>query len=310
MDRIATLGRADDPAGFAPNVEVARSPDGRFYVSSATFNGQIWVYDSSGQLEARIGREGEAPGEYRGQLILRFRADTLVVLGFSPPRLTLLDPAGSVARLVTLRGRAFDVAARSRDFVLVETAPDAETIRLKLLSNDGADERVLDSGLALDQRSGAWYRHSLAVTPGDTVVALARNEYALAAFDGVGNVVQQLRGERDWPSGPVRSGRRDLRTERAALQMTGVQTAGGVHLRVWAATADRAWRARRPDEDYTASDVYDTVVEVIDLRTGELVARSWFDDLILPIGNSHAQTVRETPEGDRRIDVFEVTFTR
>jgi len=63
----------------------------------------IDAYDAAGARLWRTGREGEGPGEFKGELrIFRYRADSLLAYDWNLRRVTVLDLAGGVARTSTL----------------------------------------------------------------------------------------------------------------------------------------------------------------------------------------------------------------
>ncbi|NNF29148.1 MAG: hypothetical protein HKN73_18125, partial [Gemmatimonadetes bacterium] len=81
----------------------ARLADGEFAVLEQT-PAEVRTFDSAGRFQARIGTEGDGPGEFRtpsGLIVLP--GDTLLVWDGRTRRLTWFSRTGSVARELTVR---------------------------------------------------------------------------------------------------------------------------------------------------------------------------------------------------------------
>ena len=106
---VVRLGHLEDPAGVGSTAQVARSGSGWYAVSSYTFPGEVLVYDSSGQMRRVVGRRGEGPGEFSGEVQLAFdSSDSLHVIALDGSRYSVFTPtfehARSIALPATIRG--------------------------------------------------------------------------------------------------------------------------------------------------------------------------------------------------------------
>lgn len=110
--RTATLelriGSVDDGASILTYVSAMDvAADGRIY-SAHRQESSILVHDRTGERVARIGGEGEGPGEFRGLGAIGFIGDTLWAFDYQLYRASYFTPAGELLR--TLR---VPVTARS-----------------------------------------------------------------------------------------------------------------------------------------------------------------------------------------------------
>lgn len=84
---------------------------------------ELLLFQSDGELKARIGGEGDGPGEFRALAgVLRYRGDSLAAPQYSGLPLGLYDSEGVYARRLT-----FDLSGIDRPFAwvfVVGTLPD------------------------------------------------------------------------------------------------------------------------------------------------------------------------------------------
>jgi hypothetical protein len=96
VEEQVRIGSLDDPEHSLVAVGGVRiAPDGRLYVLQAA-DDQIRVYGADGDLQRRIGRSGEGPGEFGSISGLGFRGDTLYVADRGLNRLSLLTLDGEI----------------------------------------------------------------------------------------------------------------------------------------------------------------------------------------------------------------------
>lgn len=90
------IGSVDDPETILTQVgDMDVLPDGRIY-SAHRQDAAIFVHDRDGDRLARIGREGEGPGEFQGLGALGFLGDTLWAFDFSLSRASYFTPDGEL----------------------------------------------------------------------------------------------------------------------------------------------------------------------------------------------------------------------
>src|SRR5690606_1617267 len=92
-------GAQDDPAAEMLQVSsVVRTDDGRYVVA----NGkplEVRVYDASGQMQRRLGRAGEGPGELRYQAMVRhWPGDSVLAFSSGTNRWMLFSLDGKLVR--------------------------------------------------------------------------------------------------------------------------------------------------------------------------------------------------------------------
>lgn len=113
-DMIASVPRAEivedlrldaDAEDFSVVSRVGVGPDGQILVP-LNQDGQLRIYDASGEELARVGRRGGGPGEFESLALLGFVADTAWVFDIRQPRVTYIDTRGSVLRTLSLPQRA------------------------------------------------------------------------------------------------------------------------------------------------------------------------------------------------------------
>jgi hypothetical protein len=97
---LLSVGSEEDP--LFDVVGAARRPGGGILVGLGS-SGEIRFYGGSGELEARWGRPGEGPGEFRIlQGVGHLAGDTAWAYDFALRRVTLLDPSAGVVEVETL----------------------------------------------------------------------------------------------------------------------------------------------------------------------------------------------------------------
>lgn len=95
---LFTIGqeRADPSELLHQVTELRITPDGGIVIANSG-NHEVVAYGPAGSPKWRIGREGEGPGEFRGDLSLHpVRGDTLVIFDWLLRRSTAVDPEGRV----------------------------------------------------------------------------------------------------------------------------------------------------------------------------------------------------------------------
>ena len=101
-----TLGGADvtGPTQFGNIRGVHVDRRGNLWVADGQ-SGEVRLFRPDGSFWKSVGRRGEGPGEFMGlRLLGSFRGDSVAVWDDAQGRLTVLDPEGDVARVVTYHG--------------------------------------------------------------------------------------------------------------------------------------------------------------------------------------------------------------
>lgn len=91
---------AEEPYALYRVTDAIRLADGRIVVGSSASDDVRW-FDPAGVHIRSSGRTGDGPGEYQSvSLLLRGRADSLLVVDATTRRLSVLDPAGDFVRAI------------------------------------------------------------------------------------------------------------------------------------------------------------------------------------------------------------------
>lgn len=305
---VARLGSINDPAGFGPLAYVAVSSGGSYAVSSATFPGEIFLYSASGAFVRSVGRRGDGPGEFRGQLLLQFDArDSLHVVEFRGDRHTVLRP-GDLAYVrsmqLTTRPTAFTVLYRGGFLLAGPSGTPGSAYALQFLSPEGGRVASADS----DARAHEVPRVVTVGTNGSVWTASAV-EYRLQEWSERGEPLRTLHARREWLQGsPVPT--RLAPQAAPPSQLTGLARDASGLLLVFFAVPDARWAPPVGREAPDPSQMYDTILEVVDPGSGQLMLRHRFEELVIPVKGSLAYVMRSDALGERRIHVLELAVRR
>ncbi len=289
LDEAVRLGDIDDPGTVGPAGQITQLASGDFLVAHWDNGARIMVYGADGRYRESIGRRGEGPGE------------------FSDPGIGKLRPAPGGGAFILDPGtrRITHLAA---DWSLLGTTQIGAIFPLDFVPLASGRGFVVGGwGRAEDGRFGAVAEHldaegavreTIAVVPTDR--ELINHFFAPAAVDDEGRVWRSLPVEyavEAWdPAAPDRFLRLEGQPEwfrpwppadGYPLEAPPFSVIQGLRHRdglLWLATsvADDGWReaVANPVQGVPidGNRRRDTVVEVVDPATGELVARSVLDD--------------------------------
>lgn len=97
LEEAWRIGGEDDEEIFGVITDIIADDEGNFYLLDAQRN-EIKVYSADGEPLRTIGREGEAPGEFRGAYsMFRLPGGNLGVLQAFPSKIVVLTPQGDAA---------------------------------------------------------------------------------------------------------------------------------------------------------------------------------------------------------------------
>lgn len=254
---------------------------------------QIGVFERSGN-ERLLGGEGEGPGEFRHiKAMVPLENGSLYVLDVRNRRLSHIDPDGGVLGTTTIPILAEDNGLHilpDSTVLIAGRQPTREFYGYPFF-RIGRDGRVLATfsgpspmpgggegyrpvATAVDMRGGIWS------TPLDRV--------RLTEWSIEGDSVRTIAGERPWleqvsaprspPAGPeVDESMLGLPPQSRIVGLSPVGRAG--HLLLLGHTADPDWEeAEPPSKSGRWADYYDSVLEVWDVESGEMVCTERFDE--------------------------------
>lgn len=305
LDEALSLGAMDDPGTIGSPSIITRLESGDFVLATPENGAEMLVYDGQGTYRESFGRSGEGPGEFfePGHGMLRPLPDGgVLVLDPFIRRITHLSAAWEPMQLTDIGARFttnFMALASGSGFVLAgwrrtddsERAEitqaidlDGNTIEMiAVVPTDDAMRRFFPSPLATDEEGRVW--------------RALPTEYAVEAWDPADpDRVVRLEGRPPWfTPGPPLEGY-PLEAPAPSV-IRGLKYAGG-HLWIATTVADDQWRDAVADPvpfvPLDLTKMMDGVVEVIDVQTGRLVARTVHDEALWWTGDkSLLYTIRE-----------------
>ncbi len=313
---VAVLGRDRDAQEAAP-IGVAGAiglPGGQLLAIGLRAQGGPLVFAADGRFLRPIGRAGRGPGEYVGaSAVLPWRGDSILVVDPPLGRVSVLSPVLGYVRSFPLPVPSVESAVplASGRIVLNTAIGDGQRDPMRIVDPGGNQVGSFGRSTTPDDGRALGNALRLLATDGRTV-------WSAAPFGGY--VLEE------WDSETSRPGRRLIR-EAPFVRSGGSgsptperpprSTLTGMYLeqdRLWvlmAVAGDRWARglARTPVRgeggalQYRIDDphlVYDTIVDVFDIRTGRLLASRRFDEFIGAISSSGrmATIQRESREGN------------
>lgn len=296
VDRVAELRPPASEAALVSPFNFAVDSRGRILFADPFGSIGVRVFDADGRFVRTIGKRGQGPGEFMGVFSIAVdERDSIHV--FHGGR-SVFTPSGAHVRTETF----LNGAPVRRSIVLKGgrvvangsmNTPEAYGHPIHVVEPRTMITRSfgLDSG-ASSATGASSNERTLAPGSGDQFWASRTNRYRIERWSITGKRTLVIERQVDWFT-PWRSwdSRSDLRPPPPRLFGVLEDSVNG---RLWTLTsvADRNWR---PDESArgqregrmpTAGDLtrrFDSVVEVLDLRSGQLLASERFDQMFLAI---------------------------
>lgn len=291
---VAKLATDTEPGLLAAwPMSIARDSRGNFLVAtSAPRDAGPLVFAPSGRFVARIGRAGSGPGEYRSaRSIYRGRGDSLVVVDPHQPRLSILSPSGTFVRGFPIPvTSAAALVLEAGDVVVNAPVNDADRVGLPLhtFAAAGAYLRSFGEAGASEVPWGfpTWLRLMTEAQDGTVWVAEVFRRYRLTQWSRGGDLLHTVEVTPSWF--PPYRRKENLRRDRPPQpQLVGLWMDASQRLWVVGWVADRDYSSGFGPlvgvEGSLASEVtntdraFDTMVDVLDLRRGLLLARTRLD---------------------------------
>ena len=328
LEELVTLGSLEDPASIASGNAhtaciVGRLSTGEYVSSGIAGGGEIFVYDQLGTLVGRRGRRGEGPGELGQNLsVIVGPADTLFVVDRSQDRLTTLGPSGNYVASFTLPPRVFGFARLADGGFIFHTR--AHGIRggdnplLRRYSGSGQElaARQLPSRRMVRQRMADMDRRTVGPSRTGDYWAARYWTYEIQRWTTAGRPDLTIVRDVDWfPPGDPGSAD-DVRAWFQEAPPPNIlrhlwEAEDGL-LWTYSIVADPRWTPEpESDAEYLAWSrrTWDTMVEVLDIRNGTVLASLRHDEHLLPVCSSDlVSTVRESPTGDAQAVVFRASL--
>lgn len=324
--KLFSIGSLDGPGAIpgAPQA-IAMDARGRIYASFELAPNELRAFDHAGRPLGRIGRTGSGPGEFRDvSEIVVMPGDSIAVFDGGNNRVTIFSSDWEVARSFPLAGWV-DSAARLPGGELVVNmhiaTPDLVGLPMHILGPDGGISRSFQAdSQAYRADAPHMVLRQLAATADGQLWSGRRSEYVLELWQPTGKLQVRLTRSADWFTPWVRPWEASpSRPPVSHLQDITVDASG----RLWTAVlvADRNYRdALNPEPQimegqtvYTlvksVEHYVDTIIEVIDPRTGAVVTRARTPHAVVGwIDNDHIVSYRE--ENDVPVlDVWQIDVT-
>lgn len=323
--RVATLGDTGGPGEVHQQGVVSRDSRGRFFVTSNGDPSTVRVFNQDGRFLASFGRTGAAPGEFtaRPDLVMG-PGDSLIAIDRAARRATVFDPEYRVARTIQLRAYSGD-AIRLPDGRLVVTGNSrtAALIGLPLHLLDARGTLVRSFG-SIDERVDLRDRFSMlrSIAPSayGGIWSAKPNSYIIEKWDTTGSLRVRVERSADWfrpwtrPQGALGVTRQPpwlvdmaehsdtllvlIRVDDSEWQPRRTAPAPGVPGEFWMPDADKEL-------------LYDTIVEVIDVKSGRLVVSQRFRQNLLGIVSADmVASYEEDEQGNPKYVVWRLNLLR
>ncbi len=284
LEQTAVLGSAEGPGIIEDEVTAAiRDSRGRFYVTGS-YATEIKVFDAEGRFLNTIGRSGGGPGEFRGVATVHSTAgDTVHVFDETNLRHTVFSPNYGFVRSNPLQiAPNTQVVLLGSDRVVFASrvrTPAMAGLPLHLLNDAGRVLRSFGAESGAFDRNVPYTDERVITGAGPTAVWSAyRNQYVVELWeisDRSERLVKVIERPVDWF--PPRPEVRRDQNEPPHPRLQAIQVDGDGHLVVIILVADEHWEqavTAGPVHRETSSfeHFYDSIVEMLDPSTGELIA--------------------------------------
>lgn len=314
LAHIVTLGDSTDTASVQPNAAgrecmVGRLSTGEYVLSGVAGGGFLNIYNSAGKPIRTIGRKGAGPGEFRFPLRVAVGSgDSLYVIDDGNSRIQLVSASGEYARVFPTRDRYRSFTLLPDDRLLLFRMPTSRNDRL-FHEFDRVGREVISFGTPQQPDSALELENWLvASAPRGRFWTASHWTYELRRWSGHDTLDLTVIRKADWfPSPSVFSADVYVTVPPPPMLLHAWEDGGG---RLWTYTAvpDPNWQpgmGMRVTPDWQAK-TFDTIVEVIDLGSGRLLASLRYPSRLAPLCSSPLMyTVVELPDGDLRVHVFE-----
>jgi len=315
---LDTLGATDDPAGIGMLAEVLSAGELGYLASAENLGGVVIVYDSAGNYQRELTREGDGPGELRAAPTFAVGAGGILMREPGSPRLHLFSADLSFRKTFRLPGvtgvwsiqpdpvtGGWLVACRGNDFL---------EKKILLLDQEGTELRTL---LAAES-SGSRGLPNVIRGPDGTIWS-ASLFGLVEVFDEDLGILGSLQlelpslegwelpqdGQRGWPA--------QVNDIRLAPDGSGAWIFAMAPERRFAEMSMDELREMAMDGNLSPEQFADAYVYWVRLEQNDLtlVGTDSFDTLVRPLGNEDlAFDLAETPDGNRRIRVGRLRFIR
>lgn len=305
LDTIGVFASKLSPASLRPDAAVpgcmlARPNGESVVVSGVVGGGMLLEYTTEGRYLGASGRAGNGPGELGANIPIVASGDTVFVIDVSNRRVTALDQDGELIGEVPvpLRPHSFARLDDGRWLFHSRPTPSGNSPLFALVDWPGGKASPFGASTGEHGEHDEWV---VAPAVGGGYWAASIWDYRI--YRSIGDTELRPEIDRDvawFPDGGRWSpGLLDLARPKPVLLHLYEASAG--ELCTYTLVADDGWKPRAIDmksPDWYRS-TFDTVVEVIDVDSGNVVSYSRFDDWLAPVcGTGMVYSVFETLDGE------------
>ena len=274
---------------------VVRSDDGDYYVPGYLGDGRLLRFSSDGVFQEAIGRRGEGPGEYDLPVLVGGSADDLTILDVLSPRLTTIRGGEVATWRLPFRFDGLDVFPDGRH-VYNALSSEPDRIGHPLHVYDPASRRITsslgDEGFRAARMDPGIteVRRRVAVAADGNIWAARSNRYRIDKWSPDGDHIARIERDATW----FRPWEKWLGVDyevRPLPAIVGLRDWGDGLLMVVMRVADADWQPLTPTlepvpghamiEPTQEDELYDTVIEVLDTRSGTVLARTRVDERVV-----------------------------
>lgn len=326
VTRGPTFGTDDGP-GMIEDIGTVLTRDsrGRHYLIG-NYPSHIKVFGANGQFLQTIGRAGDGPGEFRGiAKVIVTPGDSLVVLDQVQSRYSVLDaqykfvrsnrlPFGPESQSVRMPGGTFV-------FSLPLHTPERIGLPLHHVNHSGVITRSFGSETGVYRPDVPYLdRRSITANGPRTIWSAYHTQYLLEQLDVVsGNITGRIERVTPWfpPNFKPRTGPKD--PDKPEPFLSRIEQGSDGLLWVLTMVPDRNWEdavGRRTPENHDHVSIIDndgyedSIIEVLDPRSGQLVASHRFDRSVSLFGPGFVGAVTTSDDGRVRLETWRITLSR
>lgn len=326
LTRVATLGAGEDGFVRSEPIWMARDSKGRIYVTWQNIGHGAElaaVYDSTGRFIQEIGRKGQGPGEFYYPVTVHADRSGRILIWDFDRRTTLLDANYRFVRQHTQRAGALLWLPDGSQVVGV-SALDRDSVLAPITVLDSAGNQVSAFGATrIPVVDAAPWRTNRIVAAGanNTVWAARPDFYRVEQWSRAGSLARAFARSPDWFDKPVTSRRIGHFGDEPTPAPRAIREDAAGRLWYLASVASANWRnalgapravAGRPTTypQRSNSGVYDTMIDVIDTKTGTLLVSQRAEPFIqFFLSDELAASYRQEADGTPLIDIWRLRIT-
>jgi len=324
LEPIATLGTEEGPGALRGGPMAAMGEVRRYIVTLPDVSGEPpFVFDSAGNFVRRLGTVGEGPGEFvqPGAVVVDDH-DSVHIFDKKLGRVTVFDPALREIRAVTGVPSRYDAIRLGDGDYVVNGDPEGRRPFTRYAPDGRRLTSFGDTTGSTTRLSAAWLDRVM--TPdghGGFWSAPRRFRLELTHWSSSGERLGKLQPRAEWFE-PYDSLREITPYSAPSAEVTGLWVDGNGHVWILGRTSDPHWarglgspvKTEGGRETYPVADyrgVFDAVLQVVDLTSGEMLATQIAPDSIWTLEIVAPGTVaspRRSDLGWWRLGIYRVTL--